>query len=432
MRQNQTITCMNTCKNHRSFAHRQLLPFAGVAALATLAGSAYAEGFRNQTIGASDLGRSGGRIAQIDDATAVQHNPANLTDITNVEAQVAVSVVYYNVDFQSPFGQTATSIHPWHELPNIFIAAPVKGDRVAAGLGITMPYGLASQWKSSSSAFSQTPPYGTFTYFTPSYSQLITVNVNPSLAVKLTDDLSLGAGVDVMWSDLEFKQYLSPFVPNFQAHAEGDGVGVGGNAGLTWRITPHQRLALTYRSTMTVDYSGTTKFENGPAIPGTSFGSQIKYPNIIALGYGIELTDKIRLETDFEWVQFSQFRNLQAAIGPNLLGVPSQNVSEHWHNTFTAGIGGDWKFADHWVLRAGYQYFESPVPNSNFTPTIPDSNQNVFTIGLGWKGKHNSVEASYGLDFYNDRNITNDQNPAFNGKYTFNVHLISLAYNYSF
>ena len=119
-------------------------------------------------------------------------------------------------------------------------------------------------------------------------------------------------------------------------------------------------------------------------------------------------------------------------VGANTLGVPSQNIAEDWHNTFTAGIGAAWQFAEHWVLRGGYEYFESPVPDSTFSPTIPDANQNVFTIGLGWKSGHHSLEASYGQDFYQDRNITHDQNPAYNGKYTFNVHLISLAYDYSF
>ena len=64
--------------------------------------------------------------------------------------------------------------------------------------------------------------------------------------------------------------------------------------------------------------------------------------------------------------------------------------------------------------------------------SIPDADQNVFTVGLGFKFGHNSFEGAYGLDFYDDRNITNDQNPAFDGKYTFNVHLFSLAYRYSF
>ncbi len=389
------------------------------------------EGFRNSTIGTSDLGRSGGRIAQVDDATAVQQNPANLVGIANPEAQLTPSVIYINVDYQSPLGQSASTIHPWKVLPNFFVAMPLKNDRYAVGLGVTVPYGLADQWRSSASAFIDPT---SFRYTTPSYSQLITINVNPSAAVKLTDSLSLGAGLDVMWSDLEFKQFLPGAGPTFQAHAEGDGVGLGGNVGLTWQVTGRQRLALTYRSTMTVDYSGTTKFDNLPGIPSTSFNSQIKYPNIIAAGYGVQLTDKVRVETDFEWLQFSQFRNLPVKIGANpAIGAQSLNTAENWKTTFTAVIGGDWQFADHWGLRAGYEYFESQGPDATFTPTIPDANQNVFTIGLGWKGRHSSLEAAYGLDFYNERNITHDQNsPAFNGKYSFNVHLISLAYNYSF
>jgi len=47
-------------------------------------------------------------------------------------------------------------------------------------------------------------------------------------------------------------------------------------------------------------------------------------------------------------------------------------------------------------------------------------------------GVKKQLEAAYGLDFYDDRNIKNDQNPAFNGKYQFTVHLFSLAYRYSF
>jgi long-chain fatty acid transport protein len=390
----------------------------------------HAEGFRNPPPGTFNLGRAGGRIAQVDDSSAVQQNPANLLDLTNAEAQFTPTIVYISADFQSPTGQSASTKDPWKLLPNFFISVPLKNDKFAVGLGVTTPFGLGDEWNTGSSAFAQ--PTGVLTYFAPHSSQLTTINFNPAVALKLTDKIRLGAGLDVMWSDLEFKQFLSPAVPNLEAHAEGDGIGYGGNVGITWDVTDHQRLAITYRSTMTVDYSGTTKFSSFSGVPGTSFGSQIKFPNIIAAGYGIDLTDTIRLETDFEWIQFSQFKNLPINVGNNLLGVPSQSIPEKWKNTFTAGIGGDWKFADHWVLRGGYQFYESPVPDSTFSPTIPDANQNVITLGLGWKSRHHSLEAAYGLDFYDERQIANNQNPAFNGKYTFNVHLFSLAYRYSF
>ncbi len=396
------------------------------------------EGFRDATIGAFDLGRSGGRIAQVDDATAVQNNPANLVDVTNIVAELDPSILYINVDYKSPNGtQSASTLHPWKALPNFFLAAPLFGDRVTFGFGVTVPYGLANQWETSSSAFAR--PGGQLDG-AANFGKLTTFNFNPSLAFKPCDTVQIGVGLDVMYSQLELRQYLpySPFLPNFEAHASGDGVGVGGNLGVTWSITEHQRLALTYRSTMTVDYRGTADFENtgAPSNPTTSFGSQIKFPNIISAGYGIDLTDSIRLESDVEWLQFSEFKNLPITSGTALTTFGnlnlSQTVPEAWHNTFTAGFGGDWKFAEHWVARAGYQFFESPVPSSTFSPTIPDANQNVITMGLGWQAKNVSLEFAYGLDFYNDRNITSDVNPSLDGKYTFNVHLFSLAFRYAF
>jgi long-chain fatty acid transport protein len=394
------------------------------------------EGFRNPPPGTFDLGRAGGRIAQIDDSSAVQQNPANLVDLTNLEAQLTPTIVYISADFHSSSGQSASTKDPWKLLPNFFAAIPLKNDRFAIGLGVTMPYGLGNEWDRNSSAFAQ--PGGTLTYTAPYFSQLTTINFNPTISIKLGDKVQVGAGLDVMWSDLEFKQFLfsgvPPSVPNLEAHAEGDGVGFGGNLGITWNVTDRQRLAVTYRSPITIDYSGTTEFNNYPGgVPGTSFGSQIKFPTIVSVGYGFQVNDKIRLETDLEWIEFSRFKNLPINVGANALRVPSQTIPENWRDTFTAGFGGDWKFADNWVLRAGYQFYQSPVPDSTFSPTIPDADQNVITIGIGWKGKHNSLEAAYGLDFYNTRNINNPApNNAFNGKYTFNVHLFSLAYRYSF
>jgi long-chain fatty acid transport protein len=390
-----------------------------------------AEGFRNPPPGTFDLGRAGGRIAQVDDSSAVQQNPANLVGLTNIEAQLTPTIVYISADFSSPSGQSARTKDPWKLLPNFFASMPLLDDKIALGLGVTMPYGLGNEWDRNSSAFAQ--PTGAFTYNAPYFSQLITLNFNPTVSFRIGNKISVGVGLDVMWSDLEFKQLLSPAIPNLEADAEGDGVGFGGNLGITWNITDRQRFAVTYRSPITIDYGGTTKFNNFPGgVPSASFNSQINFPTIVSVGYGIQINDAIRLESDLEWIQFSRFKNLPVNVGANALGVPSQNIAENWRDTFTAGFGGDWKFADNWVLRGGYQFYQSPVPDSTFSPTIPDADQNVITVGIGWKGKHNSLEAAYGLDFYNTRNITTDQNTAFNGKYTFNVHLFSLAYRYSF
>ena len=84
------------------------------------------------------------------------------------------------------------------------------------------------------------------------------------------------------------------------------------------------------------------------------------------------------------------------------------------------------------MLRASYQFYESPVPDKTYSPVIPDSNQHVFTVGLGYTYKRHSLEAAYGLDFYDKREIDNNQQPAFNGDYEVNVHLLSFAYRFAF
>jgi long-chain fatty acid transport protein len=247
-----------------------------------------------------------------------------------------------------------------------------------------------------------------------------------------------------MWSKLTLKQYYPWFLatgnladPDGLAQAEADGVGAGANFGLTWRITERHRLAFTCRTPVRIDYNGDFRVNNVPGslgggTMGSGFKTSIKFPTILAVGYGIELRDRIRLETDVEWLQFSNFKSLPLnSVAAARLGFPS-SVPENWRDTFTAGIGGDWKLAPDWILRAGYQFYQSPVPDSTFSPTIPDANQNVPTVGLGYTHKRHSIEAAYGLDFYNERNIRNAQNSAFNGKYQNTVHLFSFAYHYSF
>ena len=376
------------------------------------------EGFRNPPSGTFDLGRAGGRIAQVDDSSAVQQNPANLVGLTNTDIQFTPSVVYIGVNYQSPT-HSANTVYPWKVVPNFFVSAPLKNDKLAFGFGVTVPYGLSMAWNRGSSAITDPTSWQ---LAAPYFAELKTINANPTISMRLCDQVTIGAGFDAMWSELKFNQFVAP---GLAAAASGYGIGLGGNAGITWQITDRQRLAVTYRSPVSVDYSG---HYNVPSVASGKFSSEINFPTIFSVGYGLQVSDAVRLESDVEWVEFSRFKNLPA----NLDGFASINTPENWKDTFTIGIGGDWKFATNWVARAGYQFYQSPVPDSTFSPMIPDANQNVFTVGLGYKYGHHSFEAAYGLDFYNNRNIATDQNAVFNGKYTFTVHLFSLAYHYSF
>ncbi len=408
--------------------------------------TASSEGFRTTPPGAFNLGRAGGRIAHVDDSTAAYQNPANLTDLQAQEVQFSPSILYMKVEFDSSSapGQSAETESPWKLLPNLFWAMPLENTNIAVGLSITTPFGLSVNWDENTSAFA---PGGLLRYSAAHYDEMTAVNFNPTVAFKLTEKLSLGIGLDVMWSRLTLKQYYPWLIfpgsggtePDGTLKGQGGGIGLGGNLGLTWKITERQTVAVTYRSQMNVDYDGDLTVDNITptaaafgATPRSDFSSGIDFPNMVAVGYGIKITDKIRLESDVEWIQFSRFKTLDIDLGNNNFLLSGANsIPQNWRDTFTFGIGGDWEFAERWVLRAGYQYYQSPVPDSTLSPAIPDADQNVFTIGLGYRTGHHSFEIAYGADFYDKRTV-NTVNPAYNGTYNVTAHLFSLAYALSF
>ena len=208
-----------------------------------------AEGFRNPPPGAFDLGRAGGRIAQIDDSSAVAENPANLVDLLQSEVQFTPTIANLNWKFNSATasGQTSATQDPWKFLPNLFASVPIKDSRIALGFGITTPYGIGSEWDVNSSAFAK--PTGILRYQSPHSTDLTTLNFNPSIALHLNNHVQIGAGLDVMYSELTLKQYYPWFLvtgdlssPDGNAKAKGDGTGVGGNIGVTLTFAERHRF----------------------------------------------------------------------------------------------------------------------------------------------------------------------------------------------
>lgn len=391
-----------------------------------------AEGFRSPTTGAAGLGMSGARLAFIDDASATWHNPANLVDLKAWEASAEPTFVHHSVQYRSAHdGSITRTEDPWKILPAIFAGGPLN-DRVAAGIGVTVPYGLAIKWDEA----------GAFRYTAPHYVDLKTFNVNPTLAFRLGDRVRLGLGLDAMWSELHLKQiypwglaFGNPGLPDGELRARGDGVGYSGNVGLTVEPVDGHRIAFTARLPMQVDYEGHFTGTEFPLSPDSSlrtdFKSQIKFPTVLGLGYGIRVTDTVRLEANAEWVQFSRFETLNLEVPASLPGLATQ-YPQDWRDTFTFGAGGEWAFSEGWRARLSYQHYQTPVPERTFSPTIPDAAQNVVTVGLGYRGGRHRLDLAYSRVFYDDRRISENQNAAYLGEYEIAVHLISLGYGFTF
>ena len=357
-----------------------VLATSSLLALAPLfAPSARADGFRNPPPGAAALGQGGNVQALGTDAAATSFNPANLTRLAAPELYGGFLIARSRITFETPDGFSAKSENDWQALPHLYFGTgPVGGDRrLHLGMGLTTPYGQSAEWDRNSP----------FKYSAPYQAEMSVVSLNPNAAYRLCDRLSVGAGVDLFSSMIEFKQEI-PWTrlngtPDGVAKFEADGAGLGVNAGLAWRPGAGQALALTYRSPVRVDYEGDFTVTGHPmARPGgelrTDFETDITFPDRVGLAWGMALTDALRVEADAEWLKWSRVDNLPLDVDSDFGVLPGRSIPYDWKDTWTYGVGAAWDVAANWTLRAGYTFIESPVPNETFSPILSDADQHVY------------------------------------------------------
>lgn len=408
---------------------------ASTLAMVLSVSSSLADGFRNPPPGAAGLGRGNAFAAQADDASAVSYNPANLGFLTAPEVEVALSLVSSETKVRAAAGFAADSDNAWQALPNVFVAW-LLSEKVVGGLGLTTPFGQSVEWDKDSGV-ARVSPYS---------AQMSLLNFNPSAGWKINDRVSVGAGLDVFVSTLEFRQVVPwsalpgfpPGLPLGEARVDTSGVGLGANVGLTVKLADAHRLALTYRSPVTVEYSGDFDLHGAPPAPGlgdTDFETEMDFPGIATIAYGVELTDTLRVEADVEWLGWSAMESLPIDAGANQpLADPSGlgAIPYDWKDIWTVNIGADWAFALGWVARAGYSYVPTPVPDRTFSPTLPDADRHILALGAGYHWGRHAVDLVWTLSLVDDRTIAGNQNPVFDGVYEMDPQLAAVSYRFQF
>jgi long-subunit fatty acid transport protein len=76
------------------------------------------------------------------------------------------------------------------------------------------------------------------------------------------------------------------------------------------------------------------------------------------------------------------------------------------------------------VLRAGYAFVPSPVPDSTLDLANPDSKQYNIGVGLGYKKQKIVLDFFYTAGFYVNRKVTN---PLLSGTYKNFTHYAGIS-----
>lgn len=375
-----------------------------VGSCVALSPSCDALGFRNPDQGGRATAQGEAFVAQADDASAIWYNAAGLTQLDGTQFTSGLYLNYVDAEFHSSlgFGDFEPLDRPV-VLPHMYMSTDLGMERWRFGLGLNSPFGNAVDW----------PETAPFRYSVIS-SSLRVFNLQPTVAYRVTDWLSVGAGLNYFIGDTEFYRALPAgfpplFLPaegRFKYEARGDGFGF--NFGLMLR--PHEKhsFGLTYRSQVNMDFNHDNHVD--VSIPGfgtvlsTSASSELDLPQSVAFGYAFKPTEKLKLEFDAEWTNWNTLDTVTLS-SPHPL-VNGQAVAFNWLNSMFYEFGVQYALSESWMLRGGYIFSENTVPDATFSATLPDNDRHVFSIGAGYTKGRISVDVAYQYSLTEDRTIT--------------------------
>lgn len=430
-----------------------------------------AQALRFQPQGANAVGQGNAFSAQADDATAIHYNPAGLTQVEGVQAIFGTVLLggsikhkaLSGVDTRGDFGGSAVFPPPSHTYlsANLGTLGVTSLSRVTLGLGLTCPFRLNTRY----------PVDGPFNTAVTS-ATLPLIDIKPTVAYKVTDDLSIGLGADIytfagFLGEGQAEQHQgSAGIYGIPAGASmelnGKGTGVGMNASLRYvpiknnEGNPLASIGLVYRSQAVLPLHGALLVNDAKvAEASTSLALPPIYTAAVAV-WPVRTSDREwKLELDVDFVVWKSNKQNDISLS-NGLTLPQP---QQWKTVQVVAIGTEYKWLNpawlpYWdvAARAGYTRTENPVPDLTFNPATISLSSNTLSLGAGFlcrKGgqflgvvpcgvesalwpKAMGIDIAYQEWFYEPHTVAGNQNPTVNGTYHAFVHLGIFSFKFLF
>jgi long-chain fatty acid transport protein len=469
-------------KSHR-IRRTRIAAAIGGAAFALAGGHAMGAGFALQEQSGSGLGNAfAGGAAAAEDASTVYWNPAGMSRMPGIEGAVAASLICPSEKFNDngsqpaalqPLGGNGGDAGNCAVVPAVYLVVPVN-KQWAFGIGVNVPFGLKTEYDNS-----------WLGRFQAVESKVETVNVNPALSWKPTDNFTIGAGVS--WQRLKAtltnevnyagaigqaaqaaaQQGLIPpaVIPPIlaayagaqsDANVNGSDNGWGWNIGVLWEIDPTTRIGVHYRSDIKFTIGGTVSFNN-PPVPTSLPPPIAPVAGLLANGVNAVLSNgnvtldiKLPSTTNisffkavdrWDWMadlQYVHWSSIQALTVVRDTGTVLENIPTNYRNTWRGAIGANYHYSDQWMFRGGIAYDQTPVNNTDREPRLPDNNRTWFAIGAQYKFSPQLwMDLGYSYLYVQDPNINQNggntaRNGLVSGSYKNNVNIAAIQLTYTF
>jgi len=291
------------------------------------------------------------------------------------------------------------------------------------------------------------------------FSALPLLDIKPTVAYKVTENVSLGLGADIYtFSGLAGeghveRQSVWPGGLGIPAGSKvelyGKDTAAGFNASLLYTALrnadgkPLANIGIVYRSQATLHLTGAL-LVNGANVSDAE--ATLVLPQVISGAIAIWPVRtgerEWKLEMDLDYVGWKSVRNLDVALESGATIAQPQN----WRSTYAVMFGTEHKWLaleslPHWIvaLRAGYTNQQSQMPDFSYDPGIPSADLHIVGGGLGLLcqeqgsflgllrcgdlGFGSLLPKGIGIDLslqaglYEDRTVSGNRNPTVDGTY---------------
>ncbi len=419
-----------------------------------------AGGFAFNEMSAASVGNAHAGAAAAQDASTVFYNPAGMTLLSGRRVSVATSAIRTSVEFRNAGSVTATGAPlsggagdagDWAFVPAMFYTMEL-GPRLRFGIGLQAPFGLKTEYDE-----------GWVGRYQALKSELSSININPALAWRVNDLISVGGGVSAQYVDVELSRAIDfgsvcvgslgvaacapggflPQARDGKVTVSGNDWGYGFNLGVLFTPALNARFGITYRSKISHTLSGDASFVRPAGLPAplaaspvfsdSGASASVDLPESVSLHGYADLDQRWSAMADLSWMRWSRFKELRVRFDN---GAPDSVTPEEWRNTFRVAAALNYRYNDTWKLRGGVAWDQSPVEGEFRTPRIPDADRTWLSVGAQYRpDRHSAWDMGYAHLFIKDASINKAEPPVggtLTGSYKSNVNILSVQYSRTF
>lgn len=405
----------------------------------TSVGSAGAGGFNIYEMGTRATALGGAFTATADDASAIFYNPAALVwQDTPWEVSGNLSLIAPGNKFVRAEGtealypgddrsRTVDAIFP---PTGIYASWKMKDHPVAFGLGFFTPFGLGVEWDAAETFAGRS---------LATNSQIQGLYFSPVVSVAATEKLALSAGMHVVKTHLTLERLvtlpLGQNVGEFKLEGTSD-LSFGLAAGLMYKANDQLTFGVNYKGGVTNEFrdqDADLNFLSGAPGISTSVSGDLKFPTILATAVRYEVTERLGVEFDLVWFQWSAFDVVELDFEYDPFDT---ELEENYEDAFQYRIGAEYLLNERWAVMGGFVYDTSPQPTESVSPLLPDADRLDYSLGATWSSGEWELSAAYMLVDFEERSTVENgvgkNYDGFDGAYDSIAHIFSFGVSRDF